>query len=113
MLQFQGEINTSLCLDIVMWSSGTKALLLIELTVPWGEEIEAAFERMRLKYSDLVSECKKAGWRTTIYPVEVGWRGFVGTSTACLLSGMGVTGPAECPEKIWLKRQRKATFGFG
>lgn len=34
----------------------------------------------------------KAGWKTTIYPVEVRCRGFVGLSTIHLLKDIGVTG---------------------
>lgn len=65
MLQFPSEITkTSLRPDIVMWSSSTKTVLLIELTVPWEEGVEAAFKRKRLKYSDLIAECKEACWRT-------------------------------------------------
>lgn len=55
-LQFPTEItNTSLCPDIVMWSSSSKILLLVELTIPWEAGMEAAWESKRLKY-DLVVE---------------------------------------------------------
>ncbi|KAJ8367759.1 hypothetical protein SKAU_G00077870 [Synaphobranchus kaupii] len=47
-LQFPGEITTtSLRPDIVVWSTKAKAVLLIELTVPWEKGIEAAFERKK------------------------------------------------------------------
>lgn len=36
------------------------------------EVIEAAFERMKAKFSELAAERQEAGWKTTIYPVEVG-----------------------------------------
>lgn len=32
-----------------------RSALLVELTVPWKEELEAAHERKRTKYSDLVA----------------------------------------------------------
>src|SRR4029434_7588942 len=77
-LQFPSEITTtSLRPDIVVWSTKVKTALLIELTVPWEEGIE----RKKTKYSELAAECREAGWKTTIYPVEVGCRGFVGQST--------------------------------
>ena len=57
-LQFPKEItSTNLRPDIVMWSSSTKTVLLIELTVLWEVGIEAAWERKRLKYADLAAEC--------------------------------------------------------
>ncbi|KAJ8279317.1 hypothetical protein COCON_G00063830 [Conger conger] len=56
-----------------------RSVHLIELTIPREEGIEAAFERKKAKYSELAAECREAGWKTTIYPVEVGCRGYVGT----------------------------------
>ena len=84
------------------------------------EGIEAAFERKKAKYSELAAECRNAGWKTTIYPVEMGCRGFVGLSTIRLLKETGVTGGtlkkatkelAEEAEKgsfwLWLRRKDK------
>ena len=42
-LKFPEEIaHTNLRPDIVLWSRGTKQVVLIELTVPWEERIEEA-----------------------------------------------------------------------
>lgn len=80
-LRFPTKItSTSLHPDIVMWSNSSKTVLLVELTIPWEAGMEAAWERKRLKYDDLAAECREAGWKTIIYPVEVGCCGFVGTS---------------------------------
>lgn len=80
--------------------------------------MEAAWERKRLKYDDLASECREAGWKTTIYPVEVGCRVFVGTSTVYRMRDLGVSGArfrkalkdlAEEAKKssfwLWIKRK--------
>lgn len=57
-LQFHSKITiTSLNPDIVMWSTGVKTVLLIELTVPWEKGVEAPFQRKRLK--DLGEEANK------------------------------------------------------
>lgn len=101
-----------------MWSSSSKTVLLVELTIPWEAGIEAAWERKRLKYDDLAAECRDAGWKTIIYPVEVGCRGFVGTSAVHLLRELGVSGAcsrkalkdlSEEAEKssfsLWIKRK--------
>ncbi|XP_061749210.1 uncharacterized protein LOC133547614 isoform X2 [Nerophis ophidion] len=120
-LQFPREITTtSLRPDIVLWSAVTKSAMLVELTIPWEEGIQAAYERKAAKYADLAAECREAGWSTTIYPVEVGCRGFVGTSTIRLLRDVGLTGAklrretkalAEEAEKgsfwLWLRRRDK------
>ncbi|KAG1932793.1 hypothetical protein F2P79_020826 [Pimephales promelas] len=92
-LRFPTEITTtSLRPDIVVWSSKARSAHLIELTVPLEEGIEAAFERKKAKYSELAAECREAGWKMTVHPVEVGCRGFLGVSTIHLLREAGVTG---------------------
>ncbi len=80
--------------------------------------MEAAWERKRLKYDDLAAECREAGLKTIIYPLEVGCRVFVGTSAVHLLRELGVSGAcfrkalkdlAEEAEKssfwLWIKRK--------
>lgn len=120
-LQFPREIvETSLRPDLVLWSAACKVVLMVELTVPWEGGLEAAHERKRAKYSDLAAECREAGWRAVTYPVEVGCRGFVGSSTSRLLRDMGATGIrhrkamkelAEEAERgsywLWLRRKAK------
>eukprot|EP00064_Thunnus_orientalis_P002837 superscaffoldBa00000219_g2845 len=68
-LHLSPEITTTpLWPDIVLWSTAAKNALLIELTIPWEEGMQAANERKRAKYSDLAVECREAGWTTIIYP---------------------------------------------
>ncbi len=119
-LQFQQKIcSTNLRPDVVLWSAAVKSVVLIELTVPWEEGLEAAYERKKAKYADLVAECRESGWSVRLYPVEVGARGFVGRSTSCLLKDLGLRGAtlsrstkelSEEAEKasLWLKRRDKA-----
>ncbi len=91
-LIFPTEITqTTLRPDAVVWATAAKKALIIELTVPWEEGIQAAHEFKRLKYSDLAVECREGGWTTTIHPVEVGCRGFVGKSAIQLLRAAGTT----------------------
>ena len=121
-LTFPQEIvTTSLRPDIVLWSTSTKTVIMVELTVPWEEGMEAAFERKRDKYSELASECSQAGWRAFTFPVEVGCRGYTGVSTQRLLKSLGIKGSklkkalkvlAEEAEQgsfwLWLRRNDKA-----
>jgi len=121
-LQFPQEIcSTTLRPDVVLWAAAVKSVILIELTVPWEEGLEAAYERKKAKYADLVAECRESGWGARLYPVEVGARGFVGRSTSHLLKDLGLRGAtlsrstkelSEEAEKashwLWLKRRDKA-----
>lgn len=92
-LKFPAEIiTTSLRPDIVIWSARAKAVIMVELTVPWEEHMESAYERKKDKYAELAAMCSQAGWRPFTFPVEVGCRGFTGTSTQRLLKTLGVTG---------------------
>ena len=45
----------------MLWSAATKVVMLIELTIPWEEEIQAAYERKAAKYTDLAAECRESG----------------------------------------------------
>ena len=78
--------------DIVLWSDNVKKVVLVELTVPWEENIEEAYERKKAKYESLRAECEDRGWSSVVLPVEVGCRGFVGRSTTKFLSLLGVSG---------------------
>ena len=78
--------------DIVLFSKSSKRIIFIELTVPWEEALEEAYERKKLRYTELVEECIANGWKAVCYPVEVGARGFVARSMAKLLKELGICG---------------------
>ena len=110
-------INTSKRPDLVLWSTVTKEVHLVELTVPHEDNISEAHERKERRYDKLVEECEDAGWKTLQFSVEVGCRGFVAESTRRWLrvAGLGmkqqmrlIRQVQEEVEKashwIWLKR---------
>ena len=111
-------ITTNLRPDLVLWSTLQKLLFIVELTVLWEAAVGEAYERKRLKYSDIATKAEQRGWRAQVLPVEVWCRGFVATSTTKLLKGMGVRGQAfrqavkslsNAAERssswLWIKRQ--------
>lgn len=90
-LKFPIEIaKTNLRPDILIWSRSTKTVFLIELTVPWDDNIAKAYKRKMLRYKGLLRACKSNGWNATTYPVEVGCRGTSGESCYKLLSDIGI-----------------------
>ncbi len=64
-LKFPEEIaHTSFRPDIVLWSRGTKQLLLMELTVPWEERKEEAHEHKLNKYQGLILKSQENGLKS-------------------------------------------------
>ena len=92
-LIFPPEIaTTTLRLDPVLWSNSCQLAYIIELTVPWEDAIEEAYERKKLHYSNLAAEAEDRGWKIRVRLVEVGCRGFVASTTAKLLREVGIRG---------------------
>ncbi|KAE8284703.1 hypothetical protein D5F01_LYC16136 [Larimichthys crocea] len=91
---FPSEIaTTTLRPDLMLWSPSLKKL--VDLTVPWEDSMEEAYERKHLRYSELAADARHRGWNAEVRPVEVGCRGFVGTLTTKLLRDLGVRGQSQ------------------
>ncbi|KAL1252334.1 hypothetical protein QQF64_017027 [Cirrhinus molitorella] len=54
---------------MVLFSVTSRQVVLLELTVPWEDRMEEAFEWKRAKY-ELAGECCNRGWKTHCLPVE-------------------------------------------
>ncbi|XP_052224110.1 uncharacterized protein LOC127839765 [Dreissena polymorpha] len=92
-LVFPEEVaHTTLRPDIVLWSKTAKRVILVELTVPWEERIDVAYELMKAKYQDLADVCRERGWKTWIFPVEIGCRGFPSQSVWKMFGALGAEG---------------------
>ena len=78
--------------DIVLFSRGSNIIIFIELTFPWEEAVEEAYERKLLRYLDLVKDCIANGWNAVCYPVEIGAWGFVARSMVKLMKELGMGG---------------------
>ena len=59
----QHIVITNIRPDIVVWSDQGKDVLLVELTMPWEENMELAHERKMTKYDTLRMENEMKGWR--------------------------------------------------
>ncbi|GFO24216.1 polyprotein [Plakobranchus ocellatus] len=58
---------------------------MVELTVPYESRMEEAHAFKEAKYLELTKELKKDGYEAKVMPVEIGARGFVGSSAYGLL----------------------------
>ena len=100
-----------------MWSKEKKMLELVELTVPFEDNLEDARLRKDERYEQLVDDCREAGRTAWHSPIEVGCRGFVGAPVRRWLLKTGFSSQEasklikeiqEVVEKashwVWLKR---------
>ena len=81
--------------DIVVWSDSARRVLLVELTVPWEENMDEAFERKKTRYETLRTECEDKEWACHVMPIEVGCRGFLGRTTTSYLTNLGLKSRAK------------------
>ena len=109
-LKFPAEITmTALCPDIVHLSAPARVVIMVELTVPWEEQMEAAYERKKDKYADLSATCSQAGWRAFTFPVEVGC--IMGNVAAlCHYSGLALDNAAALCYCCYVTAQQKQQF---
>ena len=92
LLVFPPEVySTSARPDIVLISHSLHTVILIELTVPAEEGIEAAHKRKLAKYSGLVSSINDnaSPWSARILTLEIGARGYVPNSASRLFRNLG------------------------
>ena len=73
----------------MIWSDQARKVLLIELTCPAEEGIEAAEIRKISRYFGPKNACKDRGWSTEILTIEAGARGHVAKSIPRLLKRLG------------------------
>ena len=121
-LVFPPEIfSTNLRPDILIWSPSAKKVLIVELTVGCEENIEAAYVRKTNRYTELMTSINDStDWHATIFPIEVGARGFVGRSTSYFCRKIGFTSQsasklckslslvaARCSHNLWLHRENR------
>lgn len=107
--------------DIVVWCEERQIVRMVELTVPFEDNIDAAEVRKQERYEKLVEDCEETGWVTECRTIEVGCRGFVGNRTRKWLLDVGlgkrevssiIKTLQETVEKashwIWLKREDRS-----
>ena len=70
--------------DLTVWSPDNKHVIIMELTVPWEENIGKAEERKEERYADFIAACKDKGWETEYYHLAVGCRGYVDSKIPAL-----------------------------
>ena len=70
-------LTTSQRPDLVIINEESKELTMVELTIPFETNLEAAHSRKVEKYNCLVHDIQEKGYTVSFYAVEVGVRGLV------------------------------------
>ena len=112
---------TELRPDITIFSNKLKRVILIELTCPCEENMEAWHNAKVNKYLPLKSVIENNGWSVDLFAVEVGARGYCSRSVLCCFKSLGLRNRTinttikqiskcsmECSFCIWLARNNKA-----
>ena len=87
---FPGHIAVSaLRPDIVLYSNSLKRVIIIELTCPCEENMEAWHSTKQTKYSPLINIIFGNGWFVDFFAVEVGARGYCSRSVTTCLKRLG------------------------
>jgi hypothetical protein len=77
--------------DVLLISRVLRVVLCIELTCPVEERVLKAHDLKKAKYDHLVADAEANGWRLSVWPIEVGCRGFVALSTVKVLKAFRFT----------------------
>ena len=81
---------TELRPDIIIFSNKLKRVILIELTCPCEENMEAWHNAKVNKYMPLKSVIENNGWNVDLFAVEVGARGYCSRSVLCCFKSLGL-----------------------
>ena len=103
--------------DVVIWSTSTKTVIMVELTCPAEENFMKAHTRKVDRYATLCEQIRDAGWTPVIRTAEAGARGFVSHRFKRVFRELGLSSReattacknvssvvARCSYGIWLQR---------
>ena len=107
--------------DIVMYSNTLKIVIIFELTAPAEENLEYWRKKKRTKYMKLAENIRnRCIWKTVVFTVEVGARGFVSKSFNGVCRRLGISNKhttklikdvsrmsMRCSHFIWICRNNK------
>ena len=82
-------MDTGMRPDLVLTSSKSKRMIIIELTVPFETRIAENHEFKVAKYEELCREVRRAGFKVEFFAVEVGARGFLAKSMQSFIRWLG------------------------
>ena len=98
---------TELRPDITIFSNKLKRVILIELTCPCEENVEAWHNAKVNKYLPLKSVIENNGWSVDLFAVEVGAGGYCSRSVLCCFKSLGLR---NCTINVTIKQIIKCSM---
>ena len=86
--------------DLVIINTADNTVWLLELTICFESNFDAAHTRKKLRYTSLAEDIREAGFNCNIIPVEIGSRGHITSSNKATLTTMH----SLCKPKVRLSR---------
>ena len=74
--------------DLVLINEGSKSIVIIELSIPFEQNIQKAHVYKENKYASLVSDLQEQGYDTNLFCVEIGSRGLISSSNKMSLNSI-------------------------
>ena len=99
---------TELRPDITIFSNKLKRVILIELTCPCEENMEAWHNAKVNKYLPLKSVIENKGWSVDLFAVEVGGTGYCSRLVLCCFKSLGLR---NCTTNTTIKQVSKCSMG--
>jgi ubiquitin C-terminal hydrolase len=93
--------------DILLESTSSNRVVLIELTCPCEENFAGANAFKRRKYKTLIEQIRSKGVIVDYFPIEVGARGYCAENVRSMLSRLGYSGKTS---KALLKRAARSSL---
>ena len=78
-------VPTDLRPDIVWWDDQLRRIVIVELTISFETSFKQAAERKALKYEDVITRARSAGYSGTVITLQVGSRGIIDQAGFSLL----------------------------
>ena len=101
--------------DIVSGSVARKKVIMVELTCPAEEGIEAAVERKLGRYTQLKQDIEEVGWMAGLLTIELGACGYVAYCTERCFRQLGmqkrkVSSLCKSLSRWWLGARMRSTY---
>ena len=74
--------------DLVLINESCKSIIIIELSIPFEQNIHKTHDYKQNKYASLTADLQEQGYDAKLFCIEIGSRGLITSSNKCNLSSI-------------------------